>query len=82
MALRTVEEVKKELSDNGLTVSDWAREMGYSPALVYQVFSGRLKCTSGQSHRVAVALGLKKGKLGKIEDLSFVKEVRNQQNLK
>jgi gp16 family phage-associated protein len=69
--LRTSEDVRRELALRGISVSDWAREMGYSPGLVHQVLAGRLRCKRGQAHKVAVALGLKEGLLGDISDLPF-----------
>lgn len=47
------------LRDHGLSVVDWANERGFAVALVYAVLSGRRKCLRGESHRIAVALGLK-----------------------
>ncbi len=69
--IRSTEDVRQELATLGISVSDWARDRGYSPGLVHQVLAGRLKCTRGQSHKVAVSLGLKKGELGEISDLPF-----------
>lgn len=72
--LRTIEEIKREFAVRGIAISDWARQMGYSPGLVHQVLSGRLKCVRGQSHDVAITLGLKKGKQRKVDDLPFGKK--------
>ena len=72
-SLRSPEEVRRELAIRGISVSDWARQMGFSPNLVYQVLAGRLRCVRGQAHRVAVALGLKAGLLGDVNDLPFGK---------
>lgn len=69
--LKSAEEVRKELAEFGITVSAWARARGFSPGLVHQVLSGRLRCKSGQSHDVAVLLGLKPGRVGSVDDLSF-----------
>lgn len=71
--LKTPDEVRQELASLGISISDWAREMGYSPGLVHQVLAGRLRCVRGQAHKVAVSLGLKVGKLGGVSDLSFSK---------
>ena len=80
--VRTSSDIREELSRNGITVSAWARNMGFSAGLVYQVLAGRLKCEHGQAHKIAVTLGLKEGELGDIKDLSFGnKEVQKQQNL-
>jgi gp16 family phage-associated protein len=46
--------------DNGITITRWAYDHGFSPSLVYQVAQGKRKCLRGQSHLIAVALGLKR----------------------
>ena len=65
----TGEEVKGRFSDAGLSIADWARENRFSTTLVYHVLSGRNKATRGQSHRIAVALGMKRG--GSLGDLAL-----------
>jgi hypothetical protein len=37
---------------------------------VYQVLDGQRKCRRGQSHQIAVALGLKQGMVIKIDELT------------
>lgn len=53
--------VRELFADAGMSVAEWARVQGFSTGLVYQVLEGRRKCMRGQSHRIAVALGLKEG---------------------
>jgi gp16 family phage-associated protein len=55
----TADEAQKWFRNNGLNISSWALEQGFTPALVYAVLQGRRKCLRGQSHQIAVALGLK-----------------------
>lgn len=43
----------------GKSVADWARENNFRRDLVYAVLSGRSKANRGESHRIAVRLGLK-----------------------
>ena len=57
-------------ADSGISVAEWARVRGFSTALVYQVLEGRRKCMRGQSHRIALALGLKQGADIGVEELS------------
>ena len=71
MHINTADQVREFLKDRGLTVSEWARYKGYSPSLVYQVLSGRIKCERGISHDIAVQLGLKVGKIRNLEELDF-----------
>lgn len=65
-----VERVRSLFSDSGISVSEWARVRGFSSGLVYQVLEGNRKCQRGQSHRIAIALGLKKGDPMGIDELS------------
>jgi len=51
--------VWKTFRDQGVSVRAWAKERGFNPGLVYSVLRGERKCLRGQSHAVAVALGLK-----------------------
>lgn len=43
----------------GVTIAHWSAQRGFNASLVYSVIKGRRKCLRGQSHRIAVALGLK-----------------------
>lgn len=61
---------KKLFELSGTSVAEWARVRGFSTGLVYQVLEGRRKCMRGQSHQIAVALGLKQGVVLGIEELS------------
>lgn len=66
---KEVERVRSEFEANGLSVSGWAKRHGFSQALVYQILSGKRKPVRGESHRIAVALGLKQGSSGGYEEL-------------
>lgn len=55
----TSDDVQKWFRNNGLNINHWALEQGFTPALVYAILQGRRKCLRGQSHSIAVALGLK-----------------------
>jgi gp16 family phage-associated protein len=54
-------QVQARFREGGVSVVDWATKNGFSPALVYAVMKGRRKCLRGESHRIAVALGMKRG---------------------
>jgi len=62
---RTAAEARLWLSQHGLSVAEWARRHGFSRFLVCQVLNGSKKGVRGQSHDIAVLLGLKSGKLRK-----------------
>lgn len=72
--MSSCEEIRNEFAQRGLSISEWARTRGFSTALVYQVISGKRKAVRGQSHRIAVALGLKDGIDADIDDLPFVRD--------
>lgn len=55
------EKVKNDFAWHGVSAASWARSHGFSPQTVYDVLNGRVMGNRGESHRVAVALGLKKG---------------------
>lgn len=61
-ALRTADDVKAELNAKGVSISQWATANGFATNLVYEVLRGR-PAVRGQSHRIAVALGLKHGEV-------------------
>ena len=61
LQLLTAEQVKNRFEQDGLAISEWARANGFNPVLVRMVIAGRRKCLRGQSHKIAVALGMKRG---------------------
>jgi gp16 family phage-associated protein len=67
--LRSAGQVRHEFEIRGLSVAAWARTHVYSSALVNQVLSGRKRCLRGQSHEIAVRLGLKLGLAGSLDDV-------------
>lgn len=69
--LRTIGEVRREFNDSGVSVSAWARANNFSVPLVYGVLSGKRPGTRGQSHNIAVALGLKAGRIADVSELPF-----------
>lgn len=58
---RTLSEARDIIRDTGVSIAEWARVNGFSGGLVYQVLDGKRKCVRGQSHKIAVALGVKTG---------------------
>jgi gp16 family phage-associated protein len=59
MNLNKLEAVKRRFEEQGVSISDWARSRGFSLHLTYSILSGRVLGNRGQSHRIALALGLK-----------------------
>lgn len=61
MKLRTPEQARAELERNGVSIAAWAMANKFNPNLVHEVLAGRKKGIRGQSHNIAVKLGLKVG---------------------
>ncbi|UDF33780.1 UNVERIFIED_ORG: DNA-binding protein [Shinella sp. XGS7] len=62
-AVKTHAEVRAEFNRRGESIAGWARKHQFGYSLVCEVLSGRKKCKRGQSHRIAVLLGLKDGEI-------------------
>lgn len=55
----TPEQVRQKFHNAGMTLTQWAKEHGFPRQAVYRVMAGQDKARFGQSHAIAVALGLK-----------------------
>ena len=55
---KTFEQVKKEFFNTGTSIADWSRENNFSPGLVYWVITNKRLPKRGESHKIAVKLGL------------------------
>lgn len=60
---KTAAQVRAEFIRKGVSFAGWAREHGFGRSLVYEVVSGRKRCLRGQSHQIAVLLGMKDGEI-------------------
>lgn len=59
---KTREQVRAEFEHRGVSLAGWARQHKVSASLVYEILRNpKRRCMRGQSHRVAVLLGLKQG---------------------
>lgn len=61
--LLTPTQVKQQLRQRGVTITQWAQDRGYKPSAVYRVLNGFDKANYGRAHEIAVALGLKSNAL-------------------
>lgn len=59
--MKTIEQAKEEFRFRGESVSDWAKNNGFSPDMVRRVLRGLYKCHRGDAHKIAVKLGIKDG---------------------
>jgi gp16 family phage-associated protein len=62
---KTAEQVKEEFARKGISVRAWALANGFSPNLVYEILGGHRRCSRGESHKIAVRLGMKQGVITK-----------------
>lgn len=69
--LRTPAEVKELFAYHGVSVAQWARENGFSAQMVHKVINGQSAMSLGQSHKIAVLLGMKKGNTKGLDGLGF-----------
>lgn len=58
-AEKTLEEARHWFREHGVTMTKWSRDHGFPRDLVYAVLAGRVHGWRGESHRIAVALGIK-----------------------
>ncbi len=61
--LRTPEQAREAIQRTGVPITQWAIANGFSPNLVFEVLAGRRKPTRGQTHQIAVRLGLIEGEI-------------------
>lgn len=59
--MKTREQALSDIRATGETVAGWARRNGFSPSSVRAVIYGASKGVWGESHLVAVRLGMKEG---------------------
>ena len=76
--VKTPAEVKAEFARKGISVSKWAQQHKVHRQLVYEILSGRIACLRGESHRVAVLLGLKQGEITPANDTSSMNVVADR----
>lgn len=60
---KTPEQVREEFQRKGLSFSAWAKARGVSTRLTEEILKGRRKAIRGESHAIAVLLGLKDGEV-------------------
>ena len=61
--LKTRKQARRELVRQGLSITQWAKEHGVSPDMVRHVLTNNFPCNFGQSHKIAVLLGIKDGEV-------------------
>jgi gp16 family phage-associated protein len=59
--LRSREQVREDFNKTGVSIADWAREHEFKYSQVVDVLRSDRQCRRGNSHKIAVLLGLKDG---------------------
>ena len=59
--LKTAAEARAWFTEQGLSIAEWCRANGFGLSLTRQVLEGKKPCLRGQSHQIAVLLGMKAG---------------------
>ena len=70
--VKTAQQVRAEFREAGVTVAEWARANGFERMTVVDVLHGRRAGNYGEAHRVAVALGLKAGRVVDVKSFKAV----------
>ncbi|WP_319778327.1 DNA-binding protein [Maridesulfovibrio sp.] len=60
---RTAKEVLEDFARKGISVAAWARSKGYDADLTRAILRKERAAIRGQSHNIAVELGLKDGEV-------------------
>ena len=82
---KTVQQIRDEFLQEGITVASWADQHGFNRATVNQVLTGRNAATYGVGHLIAVALGLKllpDGNGREYGPMEIIGEGRNRESIK
>lgn len=71
MPIKTRSQVRAEFARKGWSYSGWAKKHRFSPALVLAIVNDddatpKRKCLRGESHNIAVKLGLKDGEISEL----------------
>jgi len=61
--IKTIDQVKAELSSKGLSIAKWASQKGVSKHQTYLILKGKRGYNIGESHKIAVLLGIKEGEI-------------------
>jgi gp16 family phage-associated protein len=70
MPLKTRQQVREEFNRKGWSYTGWAKRHNYSAALVREILKDsdsnpQRKCLRGESHNIAVQLGIKEGEVSR-----------------
>jgi gp16 family phage-associated protein len=70
--VKTAAQVRAEFAEAGISVAEWARTHGFARETVVDLLRGKSQGSRGHSHRAAVALGLKTGRIVSVRHFKAV----------
>lgn len=60
--IKSIKQVRDDFSQSGTSIAEWARANNFSPDLVYRILKNNKVPLRGESHKIAVKLGIKEQK--------------------
>ena len=67
---RTSKDVLEDFARKGVSIAAWARAKGYDADLTRAILRNERAAIRGQSHNIAVELGLKEGEVVREHDIA------------
>jgi len=60
--IKSIKQVRDDFSNSGISIAEWSRKNNFSPDLVYRILKNNKVPLRGESHKIAVKLGIKEQK--------------------
>lgn len=60
--IKSIKQVRDDFIKSGISIAEWARDNNFSPDLVYRILKNNKVPRRGESHKIAVKLGIKEQK--------------------
>lgn len=60
--IKSIKQVRDDFIKSGISIAEWARANNFSPDLVYRILKNNKVPQRGESHKIAVKLGIKEQK--------------------
>jgi len=60
--LKSIKQVRDDFINSGISIAEWSRDNSFSPDLVYRILKNNKIPQRGESHKIAVKLGIKEHK--------------------
>lgn len=64
-------QIREEFVRRGVSIAAWARKKNFNVGLVYAVIEGRRQGVRGESAQIAMALGLRGGTPGGLDEMPY-----------